>query len=303
MTTKTVSKTPAPVSLARAAAAVDLNAEGRDAVVLATALAEATGAELMLVTIEPDLALVVPGVPRERMRQETEEMLRRTRNELAPGARMQIDRDLSAARGLHRLVHTHHRDLLVLGSGGHGEPGRVTLGHVTRQLLDDLPCALAIAPRGLHAQQRLELRRIAVGFDGGDESRAALATAAAIAAGAGAQLLVRAVVDDRVPALGWPNVWMGTILNSWEQLMEDEERAIRSEAESALAELAVEAEVQVARARPGVSLMALSGEVDLMVIGSRRWGPLARLVLGGTGERLAHGAHCPLLVVPRPATT
>jgi nucleotide-binding universal stress UspA family protein len=39
---------------------------------------------------------------------------------------------------------------------------------------------------------------------------------------------------------------------------------------------------------------------DLLVIGSRRWGALAGLLLGGTGEALAHGAYCSLLFVPRP---
>jgi hypothetical protein len=38
------------------------------------------------------------------------------------------------------------------------------------------------------------------------------------------------------------------------------------------------------------SLRELSGDVDLLVIGSRRWGPMARLLLGGTGEALVHGA-------------
>jgi nucleotide-binding universal stress UspA family protein len=41
--------------------------------------------------------------------------------------------------------------------------------------------------------------------------------------------------------------------------------------------------------------------MDLLVIGSRRWGPLARLLLGSTGEALARDAGCPLLVAPRAA--
>ncbi|HEY6522837.1 MAG TPA: hypothetical protein VIY10_03655 [Solirubrobacteraceae bacterium] len=45
------------------------------------------------------------------------------------------------------------------------------------------------------------------------------------------------------------------------------------------------------RAVPGV----------LEVIGSRRWGPLARLLLGGTGGA-RRGAHCSLLIAPRPDT-
>jgi nucleotide-binding universal stress UspA family protein len=48
-------------------------------------------------------------------------------------------------------------------------------------------------------------------------------------------------------------------------------------------------------------LTELGREVDLLVFGSRRWGPVAWLVLGGTGETLVHGSHCPVAIVPRPA--
>jgi nucleotide-binding universal stress UspA family protein len=44
----------------------------------------------------------------------------------------------------------------------------------------------------------------------------------------------------------------------------------------------------------------LSDEVDLLVIGSRRWGPLTRVLLSGTGEALMHGARSSIMVVPRP---
>jgi nucleotide-binding universal stress UspA family protein len=57
---------------------------------------------------------------------------------------------------------------------------------------------------------------------------------------------------------------------------------------------------QVTRGRPADALLPFSEQVDLIVIGSRRWGPVARLLLGSTGEALAHDAACALLVVPRP---
>ena len=57
---------------------------------------------------------------------------------------------------------------------------------------------------------------------------------------------------------------------------------------------------QVTRGRAADALLTFSERVDLVVIGSRRWGPVARLLLGSTGEALAHDAACALLVVPRP---
>jgi len=290
----------APPAIAHVAAAVDSHSEGRDATMLGAAISRATGAEMMLLAVEPDLPLIIPGLQRKRVREETEAMLRDTSAALAPEARRKVDSDLSIARGLERLVRAEHRDLLVVGSSRHGDEARVSIGHITRQLLFGLGCTLAVAPRGLSAGDPLTLRRIGVGFDGGPESRAALATAALIAAGAGAQLIVRGAIDDRVPPLGWPNVWMGAILETWEEMMDDEERQLRESMGSALAEVSAEGQIEITRGRPHKSLVALSADVDLLVIGSRRWGPVARLLLGGTGEALVRGSRCSLMIVPRP---
>ena len=53
---------------------------------------------------------------------------------------------------------------------------------------------------------------------------------------------------------------------------------------------------------PGYELRALSEAVDLLVVGSRRWGPVARLVSGGVGETLVADASCSRIIVPRPVT-
>ena len=46
--------------------------------------------------------------------------------------------------------------------------------------------------------------------------------------------------------------------------------------------------------------MELGEQVDLLVIGSRRWGAAARVLVGSTGEAVLHDAGCAVLVVPRP---
>ena len=48
-------------------------------------------------------------------------------------------------------------------------------------------------------------------------------------------------------------------------------------------------------------MRACSEAVDLLVVGSRRWGPMARIVTGGVGETLVTDASCSVLIVPRPA--
>ena len=50
-------------------------------------------------------------------------------------------------------------------------------------------------------------------------------------------------------------------------------------------------------------LVALSQRVDLVVVGSRGWGPVRRILLGSTSARLVREAACPVLVLPRGAAT
>ena len=52
---------------------------------------------------------------------------------------------------------------------------------------------------------------------------------------------------------------------------------------------------------PGYEMRAFSEAVDLLVVGSRRWGPVARIVTGGVGETLVTDASCSVLIVPRPS--
>jgi nucleotide-binding universal stress UspA family protein len=50
---------------------------------------------------------------------------------------------------------------------------------------------------------------------------------------------------------------------------------------------------------PGEELAAFSAELDLLVVGSRSYGPVRRLVLGSTSDFLERHARCSLLVLAR----
>jgi nucleotide-binding universal stress UspA family protein len=289
-----------PVRLERIAAAVDSQPEGDDATVLAAAIARAVGGDLILASIEPELPLVIPSADCRRMRRETQAMLDKRRDAFAPAARSAVDSDLSPGRGLTRILAREHRELVVCGSGHRGEHGRVSIGHTSRQLIEDGDFALAIAARGLGGRGELMIKRIGVGYDAGPEACFALEWAAGIAEACGARLEVRGVIDDRIPALGWPSLWIAPFRESWNELMDAEAEALRTNIETATADLSVPVSAEVDRDVPAASLLDLSAACDLLVIGSRRWGPVARLLLGGTGEALVHGAYCSLLIVPRP---
>jgi nucleotide-binding universal stress UspA family protein len=49
----------------------------------------------------------------------------------------------------------------------------------------------------------------------------------------------------------------------------------------------------------GEELAAFGEDVDLLVVGSRGYGPVRRLVLGSTSDYLERHARCSLLVLPR----
>jgi nucleotide-binding universal stress UspA family protein len=49
----------------------------------------------------------------------------------------------------------------------------------------------------------------------------------------------------------------------------------------------------------GPMLAQASSDVDLLVRGSRGYGPLRAVLLGGVSSELARSSACPLLVVPR----
>ena len=297
------SKTAPPAkSVRRLAVGVDGYDEGRDAAVLGAAIHRATGASMMLVAVHPDPMIVVPkGMDWTSLHRQARDTLFEARDAFAPKARLAVKTDFSVARALHRVVLEENRDLLVVGSSRNASQGHVRIGKRTRQLLCHFECALAIAARGLHAQSEFSLRRIGVGYDESPESRAALAWAGALAVAFGAELHVRCVVDDRMPAVGWGQVWIGHVMSDWMTIVKDEQDALRRRADAAAAQTGAHVTAEAVAGRPADALLALSGDVDLLVIGSRRWGPATRVLLGSTGEALMHDAACSVVAVPRPS--
>lgn len=85
------------------------------------------------------------------------------------------------------------------------------------------------------------------------------------------------------------------------------DQARRSEIKSALqlaiAALApgVEIEYDIFVDDPAGALLRVSAHVNLLVCGSRGYGPLRTVLLGGVSRRLVDGARCPVLVLPRDA--
>jgi len=286
--------------LTRLAVAVDGQSGGNDAFAFARALAHSPAADLLAMTVIPDFSLIAPWAGSDPMHHDIERQMREMRDEWHPRSRIAVERDRSVAHGLERIVQRNHRELLVIGSSHRAQEGRVWLSGHGRQLIGHLSCPLVIAPRGL-ASHEVAIRRIGVGIDDSAAASVALASAARLAATVDAELVVCSVVDDAPPALGWPTVSAAKLRELWREALDDRVAETEAAMGERIAALQRSGSVDIRRGAPSEVLMEFSQEVDLLVVGSRRWGAVARLVLGGTGEALVHGSHCPLAIVPRPA--
>jgi nucleotide-binding universal stress UspA family protein len=279
---------------------VDGTPSGRDAVVLGRALAAATDPDLVLVGAYTDPLLPFPpGLRRDlHLGKDVERLLLAVRQELAPSARTHVKADLTPGRALCHVIPEERADLLVLGSSRHVPDGCAGVGRTGRQVLHGAGCAVALAARGI-ATHDAALRRIVVGVDRSSESEAALSLARTLAHATGAELTAVSVVDDRLPATVAP-AGMAIELVQWDELV----GAHREQTERLLAELTErvpELATEMRVGEPAEELAAVAADADLLVVGSRRWGPFSRLVVGSTGEQLVREAPCSLLLVPRPA--
>lgn len=284
---------------ARIGVGIDGTSSGRDAAALGAFLARATAADLMLIAIREDPILAVavpPGMNRATLRKQAWAALKETRDALAPDARIVAGRDALVWKGLKHVVRQEHRDVLIVGSARTASGGRVRLGSSAGELLGRLDCPLAIAPAGVRGRGKKALKRIGVGLDGSDESRAALRLAASIAAASGAELDVRTAVDGPTRAGRRPNK---TELDAG-AIVENELASLLERDPTAAPATAPPARVEVVVGMPADILSELGAQVELLVLGSTRRGPAGKVEAGGTGRALLDGGVCPLLLAPKP---
>jgi nucleotide-binding universal stress UspA family protein len=285
----------------RIAVGIDGRAEGCDAAWLAAMIAGITGAAVTLVAVET--VPIARGRSRAATAGRASAALREVRDLVVPAASTRVETDWSVPRALQRAVTRGRRDLLVLGSSRHAAEGRARIGRHARQILGDAPCAVAVAPKGLCARGQRQLATIGVGYDGAPQSREAVRVGGTLARAAGARLIVRAIVDDRLPYPG-PRLVMpvgrAELQGVWDEAIKPEVESLRKDAERAASATGADFSVEACSGSPIDELIALSELVDLLLIGPGRWGAAARVVLGATGEELLRNAGCSVMIVPGP---
>lgn len=271
---------------------VDGRPTGRDAIALAGQLLD-SGGKLTLAHVRSGqvhpLAAVTPELVQEESRA-SEQLLEEERQTAGVDAELCSVIATTPGAGLHTRAEKQGADLIVVGSCSRGAFGRAMIGDDTRAALNGAPCAVAIAARG-YAEDAVPIARIGVAYNGSPESEAALACARRLAAANGAQISALEVVS--IPTYAFtglvPPAFGATVdsLLADANLRMDKLEGVRGRAVYGLS---------------GEELAEFGDELDLLVVGSRGYGPMRRLVLGSTSDYLQRHARCSLLVLTRPHT-
>lgn len=263
----------------------------RDALAFAKALCEMTNAELIVASVRPYWPELLGEDGFDLAIKEDEHWIGRGATEIL-GSLPFSTRVLAGGHesgGLKELAAAEEVDLIVIGSSHRGPLGRVFPGSVGERVLNDAPCAVAVAPRGL-ADGELRFGTIAVGYDGSRESRVALNTAIELAERTGASLQILGVVDMDV-VLGFEDPTPD----------KREEERVRRHLDRALKRMprTVTADARLLHGAPGHAILEAAGSADLLVIGSRgHYGVARRLLLGSVAARVMRSAPCPTLITP-----
>jgi nucleotide-binding universal stress UspA family protein len=216
---------------------------------------------------------------------------------------------------LHELAAYEGAELIVLGAA------RETLGdrlHVSlmERMVHGAPCAIAVAPAG-YAQSPASfppataaaegspapersrgLRRIGVGFSSSNEGRVAVTFARELAGrlGGSVQVIAGAGLEPALASYAFSSPALGEVED---ELYADTEQTLTRVCEELGASAGIPLEHETIRGDPASVLVERSSELDLLVLGSRAYGPLRHVLLGSVSARAMREARCPVLVVPR----
>ena len=267
---------------------------GRDAVKLAARLAAVLSSDLTIVFPYHPLFASVPGdVAEERVRGEVQTLMVGIEGTSAPTYRWTPSP--WPIHGLHELASYEKADLIVFGAAREGLADHLHVSLMER-MVHGAPCAVAVAPGGYADGDPSELHRIGVGFSDSEEGRTALHLAHELAGILAGELEVIAG-SGLSPALA-SYAFSSPSLPAIETEMYAETKA---NLERVAGELggSVPVHLETIRGDPSGVLIERSSKLDILMLGSRAYGPLRHVLLGSVSARVMREAHCPVLVVPR----
>jgi nucleotide-binding universal stress UspA family protein len=278
---------------------------GRDALSLGKMLARTGGVTLTVCIVLPEVwghpsLARVDAEYAAFLNQYADDALAEAREYLGDEVRAEYTSTSSASEGLIAMATETGAAIIALGSARHGPLGRFTVGGIANEMLHVSPVPVALAPRGYRPSSETRLRRVTCAFSGSTLSQSAFDAAVQLSSRHGVPLrLTTFVVRDR-------QMYPSQVGYDAERLVAEQWRAQALEAqEKALATLsddvAVEAGIVEGRDWEEALDSLLWEEGEVLVVGSSRLGPIARVFLGSSSTKIVRSSPVPVLVIPRSA--
>jgi nucleotide-binding universal stress UspA family protein len=272
--------------------------QAKDALALGRQIADATGAQLVLSHVFVFHPMMRSGIDSIELDEERELDTRTAAVASGIGATSWNVDSTSVARGLHELADQAGADLVIVGSSRHGKAGQTLLGNVAVALMHGSPCAVAVAPSGYRDRAAEPVSAILVGYDGSPESTLALESAYDLARAHDARVQLVTVANPPPIVVGKS----GGASGGWHALKEELEHEARARLDAARSSAPEDVTVE-ATLVTGEPVAALADEAkapgSILVLGSRAYGPVRRVLLGSISRALADSAPAPLIVYPR----
>ena len=284
----------------------DASSSDRAPVLFGVAAARFTGAPLIVATVGAAQAGadgVAAGQLEDDLLADASAALARVGTELEPEG-LEIEfrqlQSTSAARALYEAAEAEDVGLLVVGSTRRGTVGRILPGSTAERLMHGAPCAIAVVPHGW--QPRGGIGTVGVAYVDTAEGQEALQDAYELARSAGATLRVLSVAKVGFASYGETEARTAEQRGRDFDEVEGEHRVqTERQAREAVAALGddVTVEVDAFLEDPADTLIRVSENLDVLICGSRGYGPVRAVVLGGVSRRVAAESKCPVIVLPR----
>lgn len=267
------------------------------AVRFAAAMAAAAGGRTVAVAVYRPAPQLEGGHRDGRLVQQINEQAHRRCRELLAGLSVpDVEPLVLAARSptqaLHQLAAQREVALIAVGRTGKHWMTRPLAFSTAECLASGVRAPVACVP----ARWAGRILTVGVAYDATHEAEVALEYAVTLTRSLGAALRVFSAFEPVVAGLGDLPIAGNHALNA--ELRADRELALQHAVQRLPSELHAEGRL-LDGDHPARALIGVGGEIDVLVTGSRGYGPPQAVVAGGTARYLLDHAPFPVLVVPR----
>jgi nucleotide-binding universal stress UspA family protein len=206
----------------------------------------------------------------------------------------------SAAHGLADLAEDIDAVMVIVGTSQEAGLTRTLLGTSTERLLHGAPAPVTVVPPGWRQSAPERISSIGVAYLDTRDGREALRRAVRVALRIPARLTLYTVLGQSSERYSYL-VGRTDEQAFWDKARDSYGKALEFAAVGVPAEL--EPRIVLLEGAVVDSLAALGpDDVDVLICGSRGYGPVRRVLLGGVSSRLIRRARLPVTVVPRAVT-